>query len=153
AFAVSADGQILCCGSEDSTILLWDLRAPVVAARPRKLQVLWSDLGSPDAAHGYRVLGVLAAAGEQAVVLVRERLRPAPREIPGAARQLAALDSEQFEVRTRAAAELEELGSAVGPLLRQALRRGPSAEARRVLRDLLGKIDGPGLSPVVLREV
>ena len=52
------------------------------------------------------------------------------------------LDDESFEARQTASRELEILGVAAKPLLREALRGRPSVEARRRAEQLLAKLQG-----------
>jgi hypothetical protein len=57
------------------------------------------------------------------------------------------LDSDRFEVREKAARELEKVKDAAAPALRRALAAGPSPEARRRLEALLNK-ETPEAYPV-----
>jgi hypothetical protein len=50
---------------------------------------------------------------------------------------MADLDSDAFEVRRRAAQELEKLGDLAEPALRAALKDKPAAGARRQIEELL----------------
>jgi hypothetical protein len=155
ALAFAPDGRVLASGSVDTTILTWGLTA--LAARPthRELAALWADLAG-DAAQSYQAIRALAASPEQAVSFLRERLKPV-RPLTAAdrkriARWLADLDSDRFEVRQRAAAELEALGEPAAPALRKALG-SPSPEVRRRAEALLAKVDGPSLTPERLRAL
>jgi hypothetical protein len=78
------------------------------------------------------------------MVFLTEHLRPVvvadPRRI---AALLTDLDSESFARRERAVQELEGLGFAAEPALRQALREKPSLEVRWRVESLLTKLDGP----------
>jgi HEAT repeat protein len=96
----------------------------------------------------------LAAAPNQAVPFLTERLlrkKPDPQQV---ARLLIGLDSEEFRVRSQAAKELAKWGEAVEPALRQALMDNPSVEVRRRIQQLLEVIDPPhpeGVSLGLLR--
>jgi hypothetical protein len=70
-----------------------------------------------------------------------------PVEPQRVARLLADLDSDQFTVREQATKELEKLGEAVEPALREALNGKLSAEARRRVQQVL-KIESPDVYPV-----
>jgi len=143
SLAFSGDGRFLASGSIDTTILTWDLASPIAQATPLKPQALWDDL-TGDAATAYRAVQALAAAPKHAVPFLRERLKPA-QVLTAADRArlaglLADLDSGTFAVREKAAAELEQRGDTVEPLLRQALAGKPSLEVRRRLEKLLGNL-------------
>jgi hypothetical protein len=56
-------------------------------------------------------------------------------------RSLGELDSDRFEVRRKAADELEKLGEAVVPACRKVLAGHPPAEVRRRLEALVSKWD------------
>jgi hypothetical protein len=80
--------------------------------------------------------------------------RPRPRVEPSApvdeariALLIKNLDSDRFEVREKAARELEKVKDAAAPALRRALAAGPSPEARRRLEALLDT-DTPDAYPV-----
>src|SRR5207248_2250078 len=80
----SPDSQMLASSHFDCTILTWDLSA-VTGQRKwmarqsstQELQSWWADLTSPDARKVHTAIWSLAAAPEQAVPLLRARLRPA----------------------------------------------------------------------------
>jgi WD40 repeat protein len=148
ALAFSGDGRRLVSGSNDTTILVWDLpgvlprRPAPAAAGPAELEALWADLAGDDAARAYRAIQALAAAPDRALPFLKARLRPAPAPVdPGRlARLLADLDSERFNVRAKAATELERLGEAVEPALERTLGGQVALEKRRRLEELLRKV-------------
>src|SRR5262249_3958615 len=61
-------------------------------------------------------------------------------------RLIAALDSDQFEVRDRAAKELQQLGELAAPAMRKALAARPTLEVRRSLEALLDEVERQTLS-------
>jgi WD40 repeat protein len=160
AFAFSADGRLLATGSHDSTILLWDAR-PLTRYRPlpfpappRAPEGLWADLAGADAAKAYEAIGALARRPDEAVPILAARLRPVPAADAGRlARWVADLDSDEYAVRRRAAAELERLGELAVPALRKALERKPSAEVRRHAGPLLGRLERGERLPEQLRAL
>src|SRR5205823_2212475 len=98
-------------------------------------------LAGEDAAAAGRAIWRLVTAGDQAVSLLKERLRPAPPfDAKRVARLLGDLDNGQFAVRERAMADLEEFEERAEDQLRAALRRRPSPEARRRVEELLGQL-------------
>jgi HEAT repeat protein len=80
----------------------------------------------------------------KSVPLLSERLRPVPPPAPGVIdRLLADLDNNDFAVRSKAAATLEELGEVAESALRKVLREPPSAEVRRQVERLLANLEVP----------
>src|SRR5262249_20943196 len=63
------------------------------------------------------------------------------------------LDSDKFQVRTAATAQLKALGELAEPALRRALAGDPSAEVRRRVEQLLEKVQEWAPPPERLREV
>jgi WD40 repeat protein len=159
ALAISPDGTKLVSGLRDNTALVWDLtpalqrlRLPA-APSPAQLGQLWADLADdrPDRAHA--AVWQLTVAPAQALVLLRERLRPvAAFEEKQLARLLADLESDEFVVRDAASRKLEELGPQAEPALRRALAATPSDDTRRRLESLLA---APGIvrSPATVRRL
>jgi hypothetical protein len=154
----SGDGKHLFSGGSDTTVLSWDLarftgrpagRAARLLAKDR--EVLWADLSSADAARAFAAMRKLYASPEQAVGLLRQRLRPAE-AAPTArlARLIAELDS-GLEQRRRAEAELQRLGERAEPALRRALAEGPPLGPRQRLERLLALSTAPRAG--LLREL
>jgi RNA polymerase sigma factor (sigma-70 family) len=159
SLAFSPDGQRLVSGSNDTTALIWDVtpftRRKAGSARlsAQELRSAWDDLGG-SAAAAYRAIEALGSAPEQSVPLLAERVQPVgPPDEKRIAQLLADLDSAEFEVRRQATAGLEELGALAGPAVRKALAGNPSAEAKRRLEDLVGKLDSAVLSADEVRAV
>jgi WD40 repeat protein len=157
--AFSADGKRLAT-ADNATALLWDAAGPEAVQRRRtgklsddEFQSLWTDLAA-DAARAHRAVWSLAAAPQEAVRRLRDRVRPVvepdAREL---ARLLAELDSDEFSVRDRATARLAELGELATPALREALAAGPAPEARRRIGRLLEATRGRSLTSEQLRAL
>jgi hypothetical protein len=155
----SPDSRRLASAGHDTTVLVWDVSKYTQRERARvrlsadELRSAWADLGG-DAGKAYRAIGALASAPEQAVPYLAERVRPAA--VPDAkrvAKRIADLDDERFEVREQASRELEGLGRLVEPALRKALAGQPSAEAKRRLTDVLGKVAGTTPTPEEVRAI
>jgi WD40 repeat protein len=154
--AFAPDGRRLVSGSQDSTALVWD----VVGLRPEPRCVplqeqdwpaLWNDLAG-SAPAGFTALRRLEEDGPKAVRLLREHLRPKTfPKLARVSRLLADLESAEFTVRTKATADLAELGELALPVMRQALAEGAPPEARRRLKELIESL-ACGTSPQQLRE-
>src|SRR5262249_39747262 len=80
------------------------------------------------------------------------RLRP-DMKAERVAKWIADLESDDFQTRDRATAELEKLADLAGPALRKALAAKPGAEAKARVGRLLAKLDGPDASGEWLRVV
>jgi hypothetical protein len=114
----------------------------------------WADLAAADAPRAFRARGALASSPEEAVALLKGRLRRAQAADAGRlGRLLADLGSEEFPVREKAQAGLEELGDLAEPALRQALADKPALEVRRRMERLLERLRGPVRRPEVLRPL
>jgi hypothetical protein len=97
----------------------------------------------------------LSAAGDRAVAFVKERIEPA-RAVPAEriAALVADLDSERFQVREKAEADLEKLGDAAIPSLRKVLKnRPPSLELRRRLERVLARLAEWESTPQGIRAI
>jgi hypothetical protein len=159
ALAFAPDGRTLASGSADTTILLWDLRADLAAARrhhprltPEEAAAQWGLL-SGDAATAYPAQLRFAVAPADALAFLRDRLPPVPGQPPTPetlARWVADLGAEAFAVREQAARALDQAGDAAEPALRQALAGRPREEVRRRLEALLDRPPGTP-SPETLR--
>ncbi len=159
--AFSPNGRMLASGSYDQTWLVWDVtgltetgRLPRLELARGTLQSCWDDLASPDALRAYRAIWKLVAGSGQAMPFLARHVRPA--SSPDArriARLLAELDADQFAVRERATADLEELGGSAEPALSQALAGKPSPEARRRMQQILEKLGGFITDPQRLRTL
>jgi hypothetical protein len=156
--AFSADGRRLASGGHDTTVLTWDVlnlngEKPAAAnLSAKELDALWTDLAGEDAPRAYRAIRALVAVPDKGLPFLRQHLRPAPAPDPKhLARLIADLDDDKFEVREKAARDLEDLGSSARPALRQVLAGRPSAEVRRWVEGLLQRPEHFLLPPVDLR--
>jgi WD40 repeat protein len=138
------NGKRLITGMRDGTLLVWDVPAE---ARPvpekakdlatKELDGLWADLAD-DPPKACPAIRALCRSPGQAIPSLTDHLKPAqevdPKEVQ---RLLAALNSDQFETREKAAKELSKIAEQIEPALRKALDGKPSEEVRRQVKDLL----------------
>lgn len=153
ALAFSPNGQRLVSSDRDAATIVWDatgLADKKVPVPP--LQQCWTDLGSADAAQGYRALWGLVKHADKGVALLSEHLRPVPVVADEKIQQLITdLDSKQFIVRDKAAASLRQLHNLAEPALRKAHATAPTLEAALRIEALLRAIDDLSLASDQLR--
>jgi dipeptidyl aminopeptidase/acylaminoacyl peptidase len=157
SLAFSPDSKTLASGSADTTVLLWDTTGRHTAKQSGGVSAdqLWADLASKDASKAFDTIGLLTAAPQQAVPLLKDNLKPVPASVESkeVARLIADLDSERFEVRQKAMEDLKRLGEHAEPGLREALNDKLSLEARKRVEELLEGIRALSTSPERLREL
>jgi hypothetical protein len=135
-------------------VLLWDVTSrqhdnglETVHLSPQELDVLWADLHSQDAARAYRAVWTLAAGARQSIPFLQAHLKPAPllgeAERKKIAGLIASLESDNFETREKADAELEKLTEIGEPIFRKALEGQPTPEIRDRLERLLQRLQEP----------
>jgi hypothetical protein len=157
------DGQRGFTALADGTDLVWDLspalpgtEAVAKAPSSKEMAGWWADLAAEDARRAYHAVWRLAEVPHDTIVsYLRSRLKPVGDIDFKKMRDLIEdLDSDSFEVREKAFRQLEELGSAAVPALREALeKRPPSAEASRRLEKLLSRPEGLMIAPETLRHL
>jgi WD40 repeat protein len=161
SLAFRPDGRALASGCGDTTVMIWDLSGrplsgPVTkqALTSKELATLWDDLANMDAAQAFRAIGTLTDSPDQAVALLTKSLQATASADPKLIEQLIKdLDNDDFDTRDKASAELEKLGEAAEPVIRDAYKERQSAEAHLRLEVLLSKLDGSTPSASNLRIV
>jgi WD40 repeat protein len=110
-------------------------------AKPANAEALWNDLASDDAVAAYRAIRGLAAMPKEAMPLLREHLKPVQGVDAKRIEQLIAdLDSNEFSVREKATADLEELGEQARPALKKALEGEPALDTKKRIEKLIEKL-------------
>jgi hypothetical protein len=99
-------------------------------------------------------LGRLVLSPERGVPFLGKQLQSAkPVDTKRIERLIADLGNGQFQIREKAAKELDALTDRAVPTLRKALAGNPSLEAKRRLEALLDRLEGVGPSAETIREV
>jgi RNA polymerase sigma factor (sigma-70 family) len=152
ALAFSADGRRLASSSEDNTVVLWDLTLAPRSVEPgtenpdgKQVAAWWDNLASPDAGRAYAAVWRLAEVPGVSVPFLRQRLKPVTdAQVEAIHRHIENLDSDSFAVRQEAFRQLQLLGPAAAPALRQTLEKKVPLEVRRRIEPLLdGLTHGP----------
>jgi WD40 repeat protein len=149
-------GKTLVSGSLDGTAIAWDLNRLLKdpPADTTELDKLWASLGQADGEKASQTMQALTARPKETLALFKARLRPVPAVAPDRLTQLLAdLQSNQYVVRQRATAELEQLDLQARPALEKALDAQPAVEARRRIEALLKKLEPPFSAPDRLRSI
>jgi RNA polymerase sigma factor (sigma-70 family) len=118
------DGRHLITANANGT--LYVLRLGHGLQAPTDLSVLWETLSTGSAAKAYPAIWSLVATPRRTVAFFKDHLKPA-KTLPAEdiEQLIARLDSNQFQERARATADLEELREQAEPALRRRLVKQP----------------------------
>jgi RNA polymerase sigma factor (sigma-70 family) len=154
SLAFSQDGRRLASASNDSTVLVWDLVAtsPSQSLDDKALAGLWTDLAGDDARVAHAAVWRMMQPPKTTLPWLRQKLRPVGEpDMKKISQDIKDLDSEAFEVREKADKELNALGEAPMPALREALAKNPSPEMRRRLESHLDRAPHFVMNPARLQ--
>jgi hypothetical protein len=143
--AMSADGRWAAAVERDTAVVVWDVNE-LSKTEPRtketlstqRLDRLWADLESEDAALAYRAVYALSHSPGQSVPFLDARLQAA--KAPNTAkvqRWLQDLDDPNYAVRTGASEALDVVAELSRPALQRDLADHPSSEKRKRLEKLV----------------
>jgi WD40 repeat protein len=155
------DGKSLLTGSEDTTILGWDMTRPELRSRPltskltdNDLSRHWERLRSLKAEEAHRSKWAMAGDLEKTVAFFREKLFPKQSLPIGRVQEwIADLDSPQYSVREQASKELRTHFDQAAAELRQAVKRTTSAEVRKRINQIIEGAETGAPDPDHLREL
>ncbi len=157
---ISRDRRSLFVANSDSTILEWDVSGRAANGRRQpadkipntdRLNELWQTLAkTPDKA--YPAVWELLDHPAESLPFLIDKLAPVqPVEEKRVRQLLTRLDSESFAEREEASRQLLALGEQVMPLLRQALKRGSSLEAKKRIEGAIESLSSvPGSDQIRL---
>ncbi|GEM_PF-5345376 len=138
-FAVAPRGARAATGEQDGTVLVWNLLA--LHDDSLGLDECMRELGSADAATGYRAMSGLYALGPHAVERIAKDVRPAEPREEGLDQLVHDLDSDDPARRGRATDRLREAGEEARASLQGCLDGKPSPEARERAQEILDDLD------------
>src|SRR5262249_16661348 len=101
----------------------------------------WDILGGDSPSNAHVAIWTLSAAGDAVLAPAAGRLRPKKADGARTAQLLKDLESRRFATRDAAFKELQKLGDAAEPDIRQALKGQPSIDARKKLEELAAVFD------------
>jgi hypothetical protein len=154
----SSDGKTLHSFGADNKARVWpaaelcrDWPTTQETLSRAALDKLWNNLGSEDVLVRHSAVRNLAAAGGQALPLLRERIKPIPAiDSQRVAQLVADLKKDDFNERKKVALELRALGELAAPAVREAINKAGHDE---MLNRLLQHLAEDELTPEKVRAV
>jgi hypothetical protein len=139
--AFAPNGQMVASWS-GRTAHLWKVQKPTVSTEPsnEELERNWKDLSNEDAGRAFNAIGALAAVPRRALPLLEKKTFAARGNVDAKRleRLIADLDSNRFATREQASKEIEKMGIAALPTLREHLKQPTLLqEARRRMERLI----------------
>jgi RNA polymerase sigma factor (sigma-70 family) len=142
--AIAPDGRSAATSLANANILIWDL-LPSSRLKgdlsAKDLESLWADLAGDNAAKAYYAGGRLLSAPDKACAFLGKQLRPTTDETERIRSLIAVLNDDEFSKREAANKGLRQFGLLAEQELRRTLDDKPPAETRRVVKDLLDRLE------------
>jgi hypothetical protein len=152
ALAFGPDGRLF-SGGLDTLVLGWDVRPPHTAPE-QTLANAWDALRNSDGEAGFQAQGRFLGEPDKAIEWFATRVTPVVGPDPSRLKALIAdLDNDDFAIRERATAALEEFWRAAEASLREIVEKSSSLETRRRAEGLLAKMAKSAISPGELRAL
>jgi hypothetical protein len=144
SLAFSPDGKTLLSGSEDATLLLWDVSGtgkPKISLTPKLLTDYWDALADKDPNLAAEAAAALLNAPQQTVEVLDKKLTAGDAlDVDELPQLIADLSGEDGKANLLAAVRLKSFGSKASPALFKALAEKPSLAARLRLEEVLQTI-------------
>jgi hypothetical protein len=160
SLAFTGDAGRLLSSNADGTILVWDVTRQTTKALPRsalsagQAKERWADLLGPETDQAYQAVVELANSPAQAIVLLKEQLKPdKPMEEAQIDKLITELDGDTFDGRQKALTDLGRTGERFRDIFQDALDNDPAPEARKNLEQLLAWLEPGNPMPEILRDV
>jgi WD40 repeat protein len=162
--ALSPNGKLLATtGPGHNVLLLWNVatrelprQGPPLELSAEELADLWTDLADKDYGRCDAAWRKLAAAGDNAIPFLKERIRPIavpPLDRKRVERLLADLDSDHFVTREKATRDLTSLGELAIIPLQRFMKKPSSVESDRRAHLIFKNLSEPVPTPDRLRTL
>jgi hypothetical protein len=145
AVAFAPDGKTMASGGTDGSIFLWTVPSMLHVEKDVEAKEAWSTLDSLDPKKALHLMNSLAAAGPEAVDILRQGVLNASEEQERMHKWIKQLDHDEFRVREAARKGLMQAGLRSMPLLTDPKRPKMGAEGEQRVQLVLGEFEKLGL--------